>query len=280
MAYPVVSVTYPTKIGLNGRLATEDLVATVSGGLLHRQAARSWNALVAAAKNAGYNLTYTYGGMYRSYESQVTLFLSRYQLTYIEYKPGVVKTKMYNGRVYYQRPNTAEAASPGTSNHGYGLAIDTALGTSPSNAVYIGAALPWLMLNAHKFGFSWELQSEPWHLRLVTGDKIPQAVLDYEASLLPPPVVEPVVLPPVPPDLDLETEMPVIVTSSGGADAVVTFGGERIRMYGLDAPSKSTLVKLGVKSVPLTDAEYYGFANWTLAMLNQDVDLERSYDQS
>jgi LAS superfamily LD-carboxypeptidase LdcB len=42
------------------------------------------------------------------------------------------------------------------------------------------------MANAHKYGFSWEIkegaQAEAWHIRYFTGDKIPQAVLDYETA--------------------------------------------------------------------------------------------------
>jgi hypothetical protein len=62
------------------------------------------------------------------------------------------------------------------------LAIDTAAGDHPSNATAIGSVWqwPWFRANAERYGFSWELQSEPWHIRYVTGDDIPQAVIDFE----------------------------------------------------------------------------------------------------
>jgi peptidoglycan hydrolase-like protein with peptidoglycan-binding domain len=37
-------------------------------------------------------------------------------------------------------------------------------------------AINWLLKNAGLYGFAWELQSEPWHLVYVAGDKIPPAV--------------------------------------------------------------------------------------------------------
>jgi len=42
--------------------------------------------------------------------------------------------------------------------------------------------LDWMLQNIEKFGFSWEVQSEPWHIRYCAGDNIPQAVLDFEAT--------------------------------------------------------------------------------------------------
>jgi hypothetical protein len=42
--------------------------------------------------------------------------------------------------------------------------------------------LRWLIDNEHRFGFSHELQSEPWHIRYWAGDNIPAAVLEYETN--------------------------------------------------------------------------------------------------
>ena len=60
-------------------------------------------------------------------------------------------------------------AAPGTSNHNLGIAVDVA------NAN--GVVLKWLEGNALEFGFSWEIQSEPWHLRYVAGDVTPARVV-------------------------------------------------------------------------------------------------------
>ena len=46
-------------------------------------------------------------------------------------------------------------AVPGTSNHGWGLAVDADV-TDP-------ATLTWLRTNAHRFGFVEAVPREPWH---------------------------------------------------------------------------------------------------------------------
>jgi LAS superfamily LD-carboxypeptidase LdcB len=65
-------------------------------------------------------------------------------------------------------------AVPGTSNHNLGIAIDIAHAS--------GARLAWLLKNAQDFGFSWEVQSEPWHLRYVAGDNVPLRVKEWLAN--------------------------------------------------------------------------------------------------
>jgi len=39
--------------------------------------------------------------------------------------------------------------------------------------------LKWLLDNEDKFGFSHEVQSEPWHIRYVAGNDIPVAVVEF-----------------------------------------------------------------------------------------------------
>jgi LAS superfamily LD-carboxypeptidase LdcB len=41
-----------------------------------------------------------------------------------------------------------------------------------------------MLKNADDFGFSWEVQSEPWHLRYVAGDKVPAAVLAWKQTAI------------------------------------------------------------------------------------------------
>lgn len=176
----------------NGQLPGSLLTVVHGGGKLHHLAARAWTALVAAAwSEVGLPLTFTFGGTYRSYASQEALFRSRYDPAGTG---GGCKT--WNGvRWCKKSPNLATAAVPGTSNHGWGLAIDTAWdrdltdGVGPDDATGITShpGWSWLLANAARFGFSWELQSEPWHLRYVTGDQIPAAVLAFENPNPPPP---------------------------------------------------------------------------------------------
>jgi hypothetical protein len=212
MALTVIPVTFPRDLeGIqNGRLPAPLLVDVGLRGRLHQLAARAWFALCAEGKANGWHLTYTFGGCYRTYEEQRTLFLQRYQMEPIPGRP----TKMWEGVRWYQKPGTAMAAVPGTSNHGLGLAVDAALdldlsdGVGPGDASSIVPALGWFHDVALRYGFSFEAQSEPWHIRYVSGDRIPDAVLAYEDSLKP--------KPPPPPPIPSESDRMFIIV--GNAD--------------------------------------------------------------
>lgn len=162
--YPIKPVKLPKDLAnvTNGNLPLELLRPFGPSGVLHRRAARQATAMVNAAKKAGIDLTYTYGGTYRTYAQQVQLFLQRFEKGYV----GGAVNKQYLGEWYHLKPGMANAAAPGTSLHGWGLAVDFASGTHPDNAKSLTPqALSWLLANADRYGFSWELQSEPWHLR-------------------------------------------------------------------------------------------------------------------
>lgn len=187
MRLPVASLVMPSclKGQDNGKLSASLLVRCgIQKFTMVEPAARSMKALVSAASQESIQVRST--GTYRSYEQQVALFLARYSKTRIVGRP----TKKWNGVTYWQRPKTAMAAVPGTSNHGLGLAIDFAEerdGKPPVEPVS-DRFVRWLVKNAKTYGFSAELQSEPWHWRYVAGDKIPQAVLYYELQQDKPPV--------------------------------------------------------------------------------------------
>lgn len=110
-------------------------------------------------------------GTGRTYQQQVDLFQARYTTTVLPNRP----IKIWNGVKYYQKPNTAMAAVPGTSNHGYWLAIDFA-----TNTLNYSKLVEWLIIEGPKFGFYGSTQSESWHWQYVLGDNVPQIVLDYE----------------------------------------------------------------------------------------------------
>lgn len=194
MALPVVAVVKPASlIGQpNGNLDVSLLVSVHASGKLHIQAARAWKALVAAALANGLPLTFTYGGMYRTYAQQVTLFRQRY-VPFVQYttRNGArveTRREWWDGQWWWLKVGAAGAAKPGTSNHGLALAIDTAFDNQPTDGIgpddaTIITSHPkwgWFLQTAPSYGFSWEDQSEPWHIRYVAGDKIPQAVLDFE----------------------------------------------------------------------------------------------------
>jgi hypothetical protein len=197
MAYPVAPVVMPADLAgkSNGQLPPSLLADVVGGGKLHHLCARAWRALVADAwASVQLPLTYTYGGTYRSYAQQETLFRSRYSPSGTG---GGCKT--WNGvRWCKKSSNLATAAVPGTSNHGWGLAVDSAwdkdlsdgLGPDDATAITSHPGWQWLLANAERYGFSWELQSEPWHLRYVAGDSVPQAVLDFEGPTTPQPTTQ------------------------------------------------------------------------------------------
>jgi|DEB0MinimDraft_6_1074348.scaffolds.fasta_scaffold32997_2 LAS superfamily LD-carboxypeptidase LdcB len=180
MKYPVLPVIMPADLKgqANGKLDVS-LMRPLKGtkGALHHAAATAFNCLQMEAYFAGVDLQSTSSAdTYRSYERQERTFLTRYSKTPTGRVPIV--TRKWEGRRWYLRRGSAPSASPGTSNHGWGLAIDIA-GAS-------GARLAWMM-GPHpflspvlKYGFSWEVESgrnaESWHIRYVCGDKPPAAV--------------------------------------------------------------------------------------------------------
>jgi D-alanyl-D-alanine carboxypeptidase len=115
----------------NGRLPLDALTPIGQGGhRLYAPAAAKWQELVAAAAADGVSMSVT--DSYRSFDDQVDL-ARRKGL----YKDGGL------------------AAVPGTSNHGWGMAVDADV-TDP-------AALAWMRANAPRFGFVEAVPREPWH---------------------------------------------------------------------------------------------------------------------
>ena len=117
----------------NGRVPPEALGSVDQPGSKHRlhaPAAASWNNLVAEAADHGFDLRIT--DSYRSYEEQVDL---------------VRRKGLYSQGGY--------AAVPGTSNHGWGLAVDADVRNPDLQR--------WLQVNAPRFGWVESVPREPWH---------------------------------------------------------------------------------------------------------------------
>jgi peptidoglycan hydrolase-like protein with peptidoglycan-binding domain len=207
---PITKLVMPSTLNgqQNGRLP-DSLLTTIGVGnaRMERTAARSFIAMFAEARRA-IGVTVKHVGDYRPFETQLNLFLSRYQqATLAQYTvtPAahrkIWKEAPFNGyqSTYWIKKKNANgsypatAATPGNSNHGWGLALDIAeeydsdAGPDPIRAVFVG----WLCEEAHRYGVSAELQSEPWHWRYVAGDRIPVATLDFERNngVVPPPPV-------------------------------------------------------------------------------------------
>ena len=124
----------PQKTGSNGNLDQSQLVAV--GGGNHRlqpSAAAAYEAMVQAAKQDG--VTWSITDSYRPYAAQV---------------------KVAQEKGLYSQGGLA--ARPGTSNHGWGTALDLGGGANSKGT----KQNDWLMTNASRFGFS-TIPREPWH---------------------------------------------------------------------------------------------------------------------
>jgi zinc D-Ala-D-Ala carboxypeptidase len=115
----------------NGTIPAGVLEPVGQGGhALYGPAAQRWKQAVADAKADGIDLRLT--DSYRSYDEQVDL---------------VRRKGLYADGGY--------AAVPGTSNHGWGLAIDV--------DVTDAATAGWMRANAYRYGFVEAVPREPWH---------------------------------------------------------------------------------------------------------------------
>lgn len=115
----------------NGKLPENTLTEINQGShRLFAPAAASWDNLVAAAKGDGIELRIT--DSYRDYAEQVDL---------------VERKGLYS--------QGGLAATPGTSNHGWGMAVDA--------DVTDAATRNWLQVNGPRFGWIESVPREPWH---------------------------------------------------------------------------------------------------------------------
>lgn len=200
---PIAPMNLPSTLrGVeNGKLPADLLVRIgVGTARMEKTAARAFIAMFADARKNGFEIRHV--GDYRPFDQQLNLFLSRYEpvslATYTATPSSRRKkwdgaTKHGYNSVYWVKKKVngsypATAATPGSSNHGWGLALDIAeeydkdASPDPIRQVFVD----WLIKNAHNYGISAELQSEPWHWRYVAGDIVPEAVLAYERGGKPP----------------------------------------------------------------------------------------------
>jgi D-alanyl-D-alanine carboxypeptidase len=113
----------------NGDLPDEALVPITDGYRLVHPAAEAFGRLEAAALDAGFALQVN--SAYRTYDEQVAM-VEQYGLL----------------------SEGGTAAEPGTSEHGWGTAVDLTLD---------GEQLAWFEANAGRFGFRATVPGEPWH---------------------------------------------------------------------------------------------------------------------
>jgi len=108
-------------VASNGNLSSADLTNLSTPGQLTDAAAASYERLLDATDTTG-----TEGRLdaYRDYQDQVDLFTTNYQTAYCEYSPGKVDARTWDGDTWYRKPGKNATAVPGTSNHGWGKAVD------------------------------------------------------------------------------------------------------------------------------------------------------------
>lgn len=138
----------------NGRLSKKQLAAIKGGGYLRKDAAKAWNAFARFAKTKGYSVQVT--DSYRPLGAPGDLARGRWSqwAAWERYKQG--------GNL---------AANPGTSNHGWGLAVDVPSNTQQAIANH-GAAFGWQK--------KWsDAQSEPWHFKWSPENTNREAVARY-----------------------------------------------------------------------------------------------------
>ena len=170
----IKKLTPPSDVaGHKPGLLPDSLLSKVDGGKLHWLCANAWKALKAKAQTDGIELKPTSAGdLYRTYDSQLRVFLERYQK---EPKEGA-STRTFQGVKWYKKSEKlASLAAPGTSQHNSGLAVDVHTAS--------GERLKWMIANCDDYGFSWEVvPEEPWHIRYTKGDDVPEAVKAWMAA--------------------------------------------------------------------------------------------------
>ena len=99
------------------------------------EAASKLQEMIAAAKKS--NITLYINSVYRTYEDQVRV-------------------------ANHYKNNPGRAAYPGTSNHGFGRAIDFSSNQNGGKLSRSTNQFKWLKANAGRYGFT-DIPSEAWH---------------------------------------------------------------------------------------------------------------------
>ena len=139
----------------NGAIPARALRRSAIGVSLRADAAASADRLAKEfEKKAGIPLRGTDG--YREGVDQERIFRERYQTAYIQYAPGRVDRRKWNGKYYYRKPGFAAAAVPGTSTHGLGTAVDFAdLPIGMLTALLGGPSFFWLLRRERNRAGGW-----------------------------------------------------------------------------------------------------------------------------
>lgn len=195
LVLPIKPVKLPSTLAgaENGKLNPLILrkLKSIPNALMELTAASAFDAMFFTAEKELVN-SITDVGDYRDFQAQLDLFISRYNpvspTVYnncpSQHRKYWAQAKLYGYNSLYwtkKNNNLATAAVPGTSNHGWALALDIAeeYDTDVAPDPIRQKLVEWLVKNADRFGICAELQSEAWHWRYYAGDNIPQAVKDF-----------------------------------------------------------------------------------------------------
>lgn len=156
-----------------GELPAGLLVDVKPYGKLHPLAADAYMALRDAAFAAGVKTfkPTSQADCYRSTATQTAGFLARYTTTPL---PNT-STRTWKGVTYYLKPNCAPMAAPGTSRHNLGLAVDISDASEKQR-------MDFMLANIQGYGFTWEVESEPWHIFYYVGDRVPALVQQWKQA--------------------------------------------------------------------------------------------------
>jgi len=177
LIYPAKPLIIPTEVKLykNGLLPLGRLKTVKCGGQMYAPVADWFDKMYDAAFAAGFK--FRNEGAFRSFQSQLTLFESRYADSDTGRVPTV--TRKYEGKTWYLKKGMSPSATPGTSNHGWGLAMDLAYEVKGTLTSMGGKCLDWLCANGPRYGFYLQgsdpknPEFEAWHWQYCLGDKSP-----------------------------------------------------------------------------------------------------------
>lgn len=153
---------------------------------MHHLAARAWAVLAARCK-AETGVVLSSVGVWRPIEVQI----SGFKRSYLDHFDATLCTtlhqRVWNGVRFYLRRNTLPKAVPGTSEHGWGLAVDVAVWAGGRKVAITQSKTAWAWLKAHviEHGFSWAYPTEGTddpHIQYFAGDKLPPTVIEFEQT--------------------------------------------------------------------------------------------------
>lgn len=143
------------------------VTSIATGHWLDKPAALSWFRMVRDANGVVKSSEITDAG--RTYEEQVRLFTSRYSQvnTGIDYR-------FWKGKPWWRKVGVASVATPGTSNHETGRAVDLS-----------GKTREWVRTHGADYGWiKGRVSNEPWHIEYIESrdSKKTQGVTDVELT--------------------------------------------------------------------------------------------------